>query len=78
MPDNNEDMIDLNVASAEDLKDVSFMGDKRAKALVIRREKHGPFKSWRDIETIPGFSTVMVRALQDRCYIRTETDHHKE
>jgi DNA uptake protein ComE-like DNA-binding protein len=50
----------LNSASVEELAKLPMVGPDRAKDIVNNR----PFRSWDDIEKIPGFSKGMVDDLK--------------
>ena len=53
--------LDLNQAEESQLEELIMMGPHRAKALV----EHRPFKSWEDVEKVPGFSTGMIEDLKE-------------
>lgn len=56
---------DLNKATLEELERTPQMDSKRAQALISKREELGGFKSWEDVEAVPGFSTGMIQNLKD-------------
>ncbi|MEW5803445.1 MAG: helix-hairpin-helix domain-containing protein [bacterium] len=56
--------IDLNTASLEELSRLSMVGKTRAQNIINYREEHGPFKSWEDLDQIPGFSKGMVEDIK--------------
>jgi len=53
--------VDLNEASLEDLEKITGVGRERARDII----EHRPFKSWEDVEKVPGFSKGMVEDLQN-------------
>ena len=46
--------VDLNTASAEELKTLSGIGDTRAGDIIAYRESHGKFNSIEEIMLVPG------------------------
>jgi DNA uptake protein ComE-like DNA-binding protein len=52
--------IDLNNASEQELAALPMVGPTRARDLVSNR----PFRSWEDLERVPGFSKGMVDDLR--------------
>ena len=54
--DTNDDRIDLNTASIEDLKALQGVGPKRADAIIAHREQCGLFYGTEDIASIVGSS----------------------
>lgn len=57
--------INLNKASVEDLRKIEALsGTRRAEQIIEWRNEHGPFKSWDDIDKIPGFTPHMVDELK--------------
>jgi DNA uptake protein ComE-like DNA-binding protein len=53
-------VIDLNTASEDELAELPMVGRERARALAENR----PFKSWEDVERVPGFGSGMVDDLK--------------
>jgi DNA uptake protein ComE-like DNA-binding protein len=53
-------VVDLNTASEDELAELPMVGRKRAEDLV----RHRPFKSWEDVEGVPGFDKGMVDDLK--------------
>ena len=52
--------INLNTASKEELKQIKGVNEERANKLVESR----PFKSWDDVDRVPGFSQGMIEDLK--------------
>lgn len=52
--------IDLNRSSEQELAELPMVGQKRAEELIRNR----PFKSWDDVERVPGISKGMVDDLK--------------
>ena len=53
-------VVDLNTASEAELADLPMVGPERAKRLCQQR----PFKSWDEVEGIPGFGKGMIDDLR--------------
>ena len=53
-------IVDLNTASEQEIADLPMVGADRARALMEAR----PFKTWDDIERIPGFGQGMIDDLK--------------
>jgi len=58
--------INVNQASAEQLKSIPELGEPLAKAIVAYREKHGGFKDSADLKKVPHLPAATVDRLQDR------------
>lgn len=58
--------IDLNRCSAQDLAEagVARVSEDRARQLVEYRDANGPFGSWEEVRSVPGFSDEMIDSLQ--------------
>lgn len=59
--------IDLNTASASELGLLPGIGDKTAMQLIAARTRLGGFRSWQDIEAIPGVGPATVAAMEPWC-----------
>ena len=57
--------IDLNTAPAEELVRLPGIGEKKAQAIVAWREKHGPFKTIRQIMQVSGIGEGLYRDLKE-------------
>lgn len=53
-------IVDLNTAPEEELADLPMVGPKRARELM----RHRPFKSWDDVQNVPGFDGGMIDDLK--------------
>ena len=58
--------VDLNRAKVEDLEHIGVLGRKRAQDIINYRNEHGPFKSWSDLEKVPGFSKKLADDLKNQ------------
>jgi|SRR5579884_2315771 len=56
--------MDINKATAEELEKTFQVDGTRARYLVERRQKIGPFKSWDDVKNVPSFEDRMVENLR--------------
>ena len=57
--------LNLNSASLDALLRVSSLSVRRARRLV----QHRPYRSWDDIEQVPGFDRYVVYSLQENSYL---------
>jgi DNA uptake protein ComE-like DNA-binding protein len=55
-----ERLVDLNTASQQELEDLPMVGPERARKLMDAR----PFRSWEDVERVPGFDRGMIDDLK--------------
>lgn len=53
-------IVDLNTAPEKELADLPMVGAERARAICSAR----PFKSWADVERLPGFGPGMIDDLK--------------
>jgi competence protein ComEA len=58
--------ININTASAEELKTLPGIGDAKAKDIIDYRTKNGPFKSIEDIMNVPGIKEARFNSLKDK------------
>jgi competence protein ComEA len=56
--------IDLNAASENDLAQVPGIGPSLAKALVDERVRLGSFKSWDEVDAVPGIGEAKLASLK--------------
>lgn len=56
--------MDINKASSEELEQAFQVDGVRARRLVDRRKASGPFKSWDEIKSVPGFEDKMLENLR--------------
>ncbi len=57
--------VDLNTATAQQLKDLPGIGDVMAQRVIDYRERHGRFRRTEDIIIIEGFSEKRYRAIAE-------------
>ena len=57
--------LDLNRASAEELRKLPGIGEKLSGAIVARREELGPFQSVEELLQIPGIGEKRLAAIRD-------------
>jgi DNA uptake protein ComE-like DNA-binding protein len=53
-------IVDLNYVSEEELANLPMVGKQRAQDLI----RHRPFRSWEEVEKVPGISKGMVDDLK--------------
>jgi len=61
-----DDKININTASAEELKTLNGIGDSRAADIIAYRETNGPFETIEDIMKISGIKTALFTKIKDR------------
>ncbi|NET73575.1 MAG: DUF655 domain-containing protein [Sphaerospermopsis sp. SIO1G2] len=57
--------INLNLASQAELESLPGIGEKLAQRIITTRQKQ-KFKSWQDVEKIPGISYNTINEWQER------------
>ena len=62
--------LDLNSASADDLAHLPGVGPQLAKAIVDERTRRGGFKSWDEVDTVPGVGPTRIQTLKAAVEIR--------
>ena len=60
-----EDKINLNTASAEELTSLPGIGEVLAARIVAYREEHGPFQTLDDIMQVSGIGNKVVEEIRD-------------
>jgi competence protein ComEA len=61
------DTVDINTADAQTLAAAMVgVGEKRAEAIVIYREEHGPFRSIDDLIQVSGIGTHTLEANREK------------
>lgn len=56
-------LIDVNCASVAELSTLPGVGRTRARALVLHRVRHGPFRSLADLTAVDGLGPATVAEL---------------
>ena len=62
--------IDINTASADELLQLTGIGEKKAAMIIEFREKQGPFKSPEDLMKVPGIGTKTFEANKERIEVK--------
>lgn len=62
----DQERINLNQASKEDLMKIDGVGDKKADKILAYRQAHGDFKQVEDLKNVAGFGDKTVARLKDR------------
>ena len=62
--------LDLNRATAEDLALLPGVGPALAKAIVEERTRRGGFKSWDEVDAVPGVGPARIDTLKTAVEIR--------
>jgi len=58
--------ININTASAQELTNLRGIGEKTAQAIVEYRESHGGFKSLEELVEVRGIGEKLVASLRDQ------------
>jgi len=61
-----DDKVNINTATAEELKTLNGIGDSRAADIIAYREANGPFEKIEDIMKISGIKTALFTKIKDR------------
>ena len=68
-----EERINVNTASAEELKRLPGIGDVLAEAIVSYRDEYGPFTSEEDLLLVKGIGPARLAAIADHIAFDDET-----
>jgi len=60
-----DEMLNVNMATAEQLEEIKGVGEKTAKAIVEYREAHGPFASLDDLIQVKGIGEKKLAAMRE-------------
>ncbi|MBW1799478.1 MAG: helix-hairpin-helix domain-containing protein [Deltaproteobacteria bacterium] len=58
--------ININMATVDELQQISGIGKSIADRIVKYREEHGPFKSAEDIQSVKGIGAKKFEAIKER------------
>lgn len=61
-----EKVININTATAEELTELKYIGEKKALAIVEYRESNGRFRSIEELKSISGITQNIIDANRDR------------
>lgn len=62
----DQERINLNQASKDDLMKIDGVGDKKADKIIAYRQEHGDFRQVEDLKNVAGFGDKTVARLKDR------------
>ncbi len=65
-----DDMVNLNTASAEELTSLPGIGEVLAARIVAYREEHGPFQTLDDLMQVSGIGSKVVEEIRDRATLK--------
>ena len=58
-------LININIASKEELMNLSGLGETKAKSIIEYREKNGNFKNIESIKEVPGIGEAIFEKIKD-------------
>lgn len=61
-----DELININTANADELKQLPGIGDILANRIIAYREFNGPYQSVDDLTNVEGVSSTLVDSLRDR------------
>jgi competence ComEA-like helix-hairpin-helix protein len=59
------DRVDLNQADAEPLMRIEGIDGERARLILEFRSEHGPFRSWEEVERVPGMGPILCEKAKE-------------
>jgi competence protein ComEA len=62
-------VVDLNTAAEDELTLLKGVGPVRARAIVMDRQRRGPFRSIDEVARVTGIGPVTVEALRDQARV---------
>ena len=62
--------ININTASADELRDLKGIGEKKAEAIIEFRKNNGPFKQPEDLIKVPGIGPKTFEANKKRIAVK--------
>jgi competence ComEA-like helix-hairpin-helix protein len=65
-------VLNVNVASADEMASVPGLGEKKSQAIVKFREKHGPFARLEDLKKVDGIGDKLFEKI--RQYVTVKAD----
>jgi competence protein ComEA len=66
------DKININTASADELLQLTGIGEKKAALIIEFREKQGPFKTPEDLMKVPGIGIRTFEANKERIEVEPQ------
>jgi competence ComEA-like helix-hairpin-helix protein len=57
-------VLDLNLASDQELERITGLSKESAKKIVDYRKLNGPFADWEDLKQVPGYTNQMAETLR--------------
>jgi len=67
----SDKLININTASATELRELKGIGDAKAQVIVAYREKNGPFKSVDELRQVHGIGDKLLEKLRPQVTVST-------
>jgi competence protein ComEA len=61
--------MNVNHAHKEDFMRTPGISESVAQKIIEYRDQNGPFRSWQDLEKVPGLNAGMIKALKENASI---------
>ncbi|SCK16684.1 ComEA family DNA-binding protein [Vogesella sp. LIG4] len=66
-------VVNANTATAQQLEALNGIGPVKAKALIDYRTKNGPFKTYADLQKVPGYGPKTLEKLKSELVVGAGT-----
>lgn len=63
-------LLDLNLASAQDLERLDGIGEELARRIVAYRQEHGPYRRVEDLLAVQGIGTTLLQRLRSQVTVQ--------
>ncbi len=68
-----EGVVNVNLATAEELALLPGVGPARAEAIIVYRKQHGPFKRVEDLTAVSGIGEKALARMKPHCTVSGKT-----
>ncbi len=66
-------VVNVNLATAEQLELLPGIGPARAEAIIVYRKKHGPFQKVEDLVEVSGIGDKALERIKPHCVVQGKT-----